>query len=74
MSPPFTHELQTLGLRPTHNLSILGPSALVTYKNRNTMRHAETQAMKARGRHGIETIMMKPELLVTHTPDLKELG
>jgi hypothetical protein len=55
-----------LGLWPTHDLSSLGLSALVTYRARNTTSHDETEATKARDWCGTETIIMAPELLVAH--------
>jgi hypothetical protein len=63
-----------LGLRPTHDVLIQGLSTLSTYRAHNTMSHAETQATKARGRHGTEKTIMVPEPLASHAqPDLMRL-
>jgi hypothetical protein len=61
-----------LSMRPIHDLSSLGLSALAVYRTRNTMSHAETQATEVRGRHGAETVMMAPELFVAHIAIFKE--
>jgi hypothetical protein len=69
VSPPFTHDLHALGLRPTHDLSTLGLSALAVYRARNITSHAKTQAAEARGRRGTDTVMM---LLEPFTASHKE--
>jgi hypothetical protein len=77
MGESFLLPLMTYGhlvLQPTHGLSNLDLSALAVYRTRNTTRHAETQAMEARGRRGIETVMMVSELFAANTTSLKEHG
>lgn len=49
---------EPLDLRCTHDLLRLGLSVQAIYMAYNTMSHAETQAMKTRGWHGIEAVMM----------------
>jgi hypothetical protein len=61
-----------LGLRPTHDISNLGLSALVIYRTCNTTSHAKIQATKARGRHDTKMVMMVPELFAAHAVSLKE--
>jgi hypothetical protein len=53
-----------LGLRPTHDLSCLGLSALVAYRIRNMTSHTETQATVVRGQRGTKMTMMVPELFI----------
>lgn len=57
---------------PTHDLSILGLSALAAYRTRDMIGHAETQAMMARGRRGTETTMMVSGLLAANVAHHKE--
>jgi hypothetical protein len=63
---------EPLGLRPTHDLSRLGLSALAVYRTRNTMGHTKTHATKARGRRGTETVMMMSGLFAAHAASHKE--
>jgi hypothetical protein len=71
--PFMTYE--AIGMRPTHGLPSLGLSTLAIYRTHNTTSRAKTQATKDRGRHGIERVMMMPELFAAHSqPNLMSLA
>jgi hypothetical protein len=57
----------SLGLRCTHNLLNLDLSTPTINRTRNTMSHAETQATEAKGRCGVEVVMMALDLHTTCT-------
>jgi hypothetical protein len=57
---------EPLGLWRTHDQLRLGLSAQAIYRAHNMKSHTETQATKARGKHGAEAVMMSLGLHVAH--------